>query len=58
VQRNFSQSSVVGDHLHIPAHTKEYGLASVLELHSVQAKSCEFWQPGMKMDHSVHAKGL
>lgn len=29
----------MGDHHHVPAHRKEDGLVSVLELHSVQGKS-------------------
>lgn len=48
----------MGDHQHIPAHTKEDGLASALELQSVQAKSSGYWQSCMEMDHSVPAKGI
>lgn len=47
-----------GDHQHVPAHAEEDGLASVLELHSVQAKSPGYWQSGMETDHNVHAKSL
>lgn len=48
----------MGYHQHIPAHTKEDGLASVLEIHSVQARSHRYWQSDMRMVRSVHAKTL
>lgn len=54
--RKHSQSIIMGYHQHIPAHTKEDGLASVLEMHSVQARSHRYWQSDMRLDSSVHAK--
>lgn len=51
-----SQSSAMGYHQHIPAHTKEDGLASVLEIQRVQASSPGYWQSGMGLDSSMQAK--
>lgn len=46
----------MGYHQHIPAHTKEDGLASVLEIQRVQASSPGYWQSGMGLDSSMQAK--
>lgn len=56
--RKCSQSIIMGYHQHIPAHTKEDGFASVLEIHNVQARSHRYWQSDMRMVRSVHAKTL